>query len=277
MRENFEIRALEHIDIDRAFAKAKKILAKETIRLDGFIGETGYFEDEVKADKGYVAEMEKKFEKINSPEQEELNKLATIFEAVIHEHAELSNWFGPDAFTIKTSRFDDIKNGVDTVVEFEETETTPEYLALAIDVTFSAETTEKFERIKKEIKNGELTEVKYFRSEHTEPKKLKKIPRVVIGAEAKTVKELGDLWLEGENKALGKHWIQFQILDEIIAQLKGFGDYARLIGKEEEARIYDRELNLAKKIYKQKFSEVKDSLDRDSVFYSLDSHARNFS
>jgi hypothetical protein len=270
-KDSFEKNLNEQMDINRAYSKAVNFLNKYRVKLDGFIGEAGYFEDEVKADKKYVEEMKEKFDRLNSPEQKELNKLAVIFEAIVIDQSEMSEWFGPDGFSVPTSEFDDFKNGADGVIEFEEN-----YLALGIDVTFSVEMEDKFRRIKKEIEAGKLTEIKYFVSEHTPPTKLPGIPRVVIGADAKTVKELSDLWLEGDKKKLATHPIQFQILEEIVYQLKSFADYAEEVGQKEAAKKYREELKKVSAIYQHKLSEVKDTGDRDEVSFNIESCARNF-
>jgi hypothetical protein len=66
-----------------------------------------------------------------------------------------------------TSKFDDIVNGVDGVIEFldNEEESSQEHIALSFDVVFSSDeqrVIHKLNRTKKEIENGKLTEVKYF-------------------------------------------------------------------------------------------------------------------
>lgn len=269
MAFNPESQMFENLDIDQAYRNAERMIEHASIKLDDFRGKEGYTDSQVEKDKEEIAESEEEFKKKTSPEQNQVQKLATVFEAIIHQHAELSNWFGPDAFTVKTSRFDDVKNGVDTVVEFPESEVAPTYLALAIDVTFSADTEKKFERIKQEIDLGKPTHVEYFVSEHTPHRRLERIPRVVIGAEAGTVKKLSELWLEGDKRALGNHPIQFQILEEIDSQLKAFERYAERTGKAEVAKIYGRERKLVEKILSQKSRELKDDGDRDSVFYAI--------
>ncbi len=77
----------------------------------------------------------------------------------------------------------------------------------------------KFNCIKKEIEEGKLARIKYFVSEHMNIRgELKKVPRLVIGADRETVKELGELWINRDNKALEKHPIQFTLLKEILLQ-----------------------------------------------------------
>lgn len=273
--EKFESKKLEEkLTLEQINKKAEEILQEDTINPDDFIDLYG--KDNIREDKEYVRKMENTF-KVDSPEQLEINKLATIFEAIIYEHTELSNWFGPDAFTIKSSRYDDIKNGVDSIVEFRESDYAASYLALAIDVTFSADVEKKFERIKKEIEEGELSKIKYFVSEHMNVRgELAKIPRVVIGAESKTVKNLAELWIEEKNKDLGIHPIQFQVLEEAITQLETFKHYAEKVNRPEIAGVYHKTLNLVKKIYEEKLTEIHDAGERDKVFYAIEEKMARF-
>ena len=98
---------------------------------------------------------------------------------------------------------------------------------------------QKIERIKKEILGGKLTTIKYFYSEDSNIRgQLMKVPRVLIGADIATVKELAALWLKTKKpkdnlearqglQALASHRIQFQILEEIKAQLEYFIEFAQ--------------------------------------------------
>src|SRR3989344_6211954 len=115
--KNFESKIFEKIEITGIYEKATKEIEIDRINPDDFID---LYDTE--KDKKYVAEMEQKFAKNSSPDKQESLKLATIFEAIVHQHAELSDWLGPNASTIKTSKYDDIKNGVDSIVEIKEGE-----------------------------------------------------------------------------------------------------------------------------------------------------------
>ncbi|MBI5732466.1 hypothetical protein HY967_00705 [Candidatus Jorgensenbacteria bacterium] len=266
--KNPEDEILENITVDQAYQAAKRTLEKEAIQPGQFIDL--YNKDSIESDETHVKKMEIVFAKTGGPEQEKVQKLATIFEATIHEHAEQSEWFGPDAFTIKTSRYDDIQNGVDSIAEFRENEMSASYLGLAIDVTMSAEMGKKFERIRQEIERGELAKIKYFHSEHMNIRgELTKVPRVVIGATAQTIKQLAELSLEKNMKALANHPIQFQILEEMMAQLEAFKKYAEGVNKSELASIYEKTHALVKKIYKEKKETVRDNGERDNALDSI--------
>ncbi|MBU1160582.1 MAG: hypothetical protein ABII99_01275 [Patescibacteria group bacterium] len=270
-QENFNSnhnKIIEQIFIDQSYKKANLTLTNDIIDPDNF--KNTYSSDEIEEDKKYVQEKEKLFIQQENPEKFNAKKIAVILEGILHEHSELSEWLGHNVFTIKTSRFDDIKNGIDMVAEFVEDEQSASHLGLAIDATFSSEIGKKFERIKQEIKQGKLAQIKYFQSDHTGvQKKLSKIPRIIIGADVKTIKELGKLWLNNKNKELGTHPIQFQILEEILIQLKAFEKYAQKYNQKEIAEIYQTTYKKIKEIYQNKQQSLNDDEVRDSMFYNI--------
>jgi hypothetical protein len=269
---------LEKADIDAAFKKAEKVLS-DPINPEDF--RDIYGDKNVDSDIQYVEKAEeffrKKFDQDSDVEQQ-MHKLGKIFEAIIFQHAELSNWFGENATTIETSRFDDIKNGVDTLVEFEEGNSSS-HLALAIDVTSSSSTRKKFERIESEINEGHLAEIKYFVSEHMGTLRGHKanVPRVVIGADRKTVCNVINTWIEGDNKALAEHPIQIKILSEIKIQLSAFQEYCQNTGKDELADIYQKGLAIIEGIIAQKniTEENMQDLDLDDVYRGIKAYATN--
>ena len=273
--EKINNRLLEDITIDKMHENAKKILKGDIIALANFADLYG--ECNIKKDEGYVKKMEKKFTETDFPEQIKFNKLATIFEAILHNQAELSEWLGSNVHTINTSRYDDIKNGIDTIAEFIEKKQSASHLGLAIDATFSADINKKIQRIKNEIKNGQLTRVKYFQSDAINFRgELSKIPKVIIGVDMNTIQELGELWLKRKNKELGKHPIQFQILDQMLMQLETFENYAKRNNRSEIAEIYKKTHGIVLKIYEKKESSINDSGVRDSMFKKIKKAMDNF-
>lgn len=272
---NFESELMENIVTDQLYERAAADLRREEIKIEQFVDLYGA--DNVARDQAYVRKMEEQFAAGADPEQARFQKLATIFEGVFHNHAEISNWLGENAFTIRPSRFDDIRNGVDSIVEFRETETAASYLGLAIDVTTAENLSGKFDRIKKEIENGELGRIKYFVSEHTGVRgELSNLPKVVIGADRQTVKALGEMHAEKNNQALGSHFIQFQVLEEISLQLKAFEEYARRVGRSDLADVYRKTCETIKKISIEKRKVLKDGGERDAVFAAIEAQLANF-
>jgi hypothetical protein len=138
-----------------------------------------------------VERLEGKFEKNGAPD-----KFGKLFEAIIDNQIEDNDLMGPNASVIIPSRFDDIANGIDSIVEFKQRQTTS-HLALAIDVTKSKESlSKKFERIRNSIKTGDLSRARYFRSKSGGFRgELSNIPRVVVGAAHPAVEDISSLML----------------------------------------------------------------------------------
>ena len=272
MDRNFD-RISESAGIDAAFRRAKEEMEPEQLNLEDFRGSEDYTDKEIEKDSAYIQKSEDFFERNDTkePEKLEARKLGLVFEWIMHRQAELGNWLGPNAVTIKTSKFDDFKNGVDDVVEFQGGESETSHLALAIDTTIGGDSVSKLRRIKEEIDAGQLGEIKYFYSEHTNFKgRLTNVPRVVIGVDGTTIGELTNLWMSGDKKALNTHKIQFQILKEIILQAETFRDYALRIGKDGVAGVYGNLAVQTRKIYEEKAQETGVKTDDfDSAYNAL--------
>ncbi len=258
----------------KAYQKAQELLARDEILLDDFVDLYG--EENVSRDRKYVADREEGF-KVGSNDQEaEHLQLAVIFEAILHEHGEQSNWFGSTATTVKASRFDDIAHGVDEIVEFTEDDSIS-FLALAVDATYSQFTDKKLSRIKDEIDRGELTKIKYAVAEQNNFRgELTKVPRVIVGVSAETIYELAELWLSNRNKDLAEHPVQFQIVEEIIEQCEVFGKYAQNIGKPEIAQKYERTRAIVQAVMDEKKKGLHDTGKRDDVSVALTMGMRDF-
>jgi len=220
----------ERLDIEKAYKRASKALDADRIDPEAL---EGCDEQTVARDMQYVRDRQAQFKLETRPEALEDEKVATMFEAIIHEQVDLSDWLGPNAETITASYFDDIANGVDTIVRFQSEEEADTHMGLAIDVTFSTDIRDKLNRILNDIEQGKLAEVKYFGSPKPEsPDEYVysgglKVPRVVIGIEKRTVEKLAGLWLDKKKKELGDHMVQRVIAKEILDQLELFEKYAR--------------------------------------------------
>jgi len=263
MKNQFENQIDKEMLLDEAFEKATK--KEDPIEMKDF---SAVYKD-VEGDLAYVETMEAKFrdsQKVESETDAMFRKMAKVFEVIISEQIELSNWLDESALTSQASKYDDIKNGVDTIVEFDE-ENGPSHLALAIDVASGHELNRKFERIKKEISNGVLTEIKYF-----PPEGIKHIPRVVIGANRNTISDLIDKWVSKDSKdieearearkGLEGHIMQVIIIEEIISQLEAFIEFAESIGRPEIVKIYQKTLSILNKIKAGK------NISEDTLFES---------
>lgn len=274
MKRSIEYNALFRQEaFDQAYMWAVELLAKETIDMGKFYDR--YSRKEVEKDRQEAERLILKYAQKRSPEEEQAKRFATIFEATIHEQVELSDWLGPDVRTIKVTSYDDLKNKVDTIAEIVHEKTETSHLALAIDVTFSPAIEKKFSSILDGIKSGRCATIKYFLSEDTEsgemdvPSSLTNVPRVVIGAEIRVVRELANLRMDGKKKELGKHAVQWTVLDELKMQCVVFGRYARTQGKTEIAAKYDALATVIEGIRKEKEKKITPEFREDSVFSAM--------
>lgn len=265
-----QFRSIENADTNKAYLRAQDVLEK-AINPEDFEG----VYDDIEKDVAYVERMEKEFDEQSKREPVELErtkKIATILEGIILEAGELYNWFGENASTIVPSRYDDIKNGVDCIVEFEEGENEATHLALAIDVISGPEVERKINRIKKDIEENHLSEIKYFSSDFLGVKERKtNIPKVVIGADKKHVADVMELWLNNKKKELSEHHLQIQILKEISMQLQAFADYANSIGATALGDIYKSTLVIVRRILRGKIinPEDRELIEEDEVYQAL--------
>ena len=269
--------------LDRAHERAQKILGENVIDQRSFGGL--YPQAEIDRDLATVRRFENKFQEESTLQEREDKKLATIFEAIFHDGLTRGRWLGEDVNAIKPSRFDDIVNKVDSIVEFqkgvavEREDKSASYLALAMDVTFGSHVEEKLRRIKNvEIGEGKLTQIKYFESRYLGGQlELSGVPRVVVGADRETVKGLVEVWLSGDEKALEAHPLRAMVLEEIRMQLEAFEAYARSQKHDAEAAVYHEASMLVRDIMQTKRAQGDTSSFRhDRVFNGIFHYLKNF-
>ena len=229
------------IDIKPAYERARKINDRESIDPRKF---EHYDKSMILRDMELVQRREADFRMQSSRESEENKKVAMILEAVFHEQIGKSDWIGPNVSAIKSSRYDDIFNKVDSIARVKREGEGDTHLGLAIDVTFSSHITDKLDDIKDDVRNGKLSDIKYFASPNTEnPKEYTymgslKVPRVVIGIEKKAVLDLMKQWMENDAKGLAQNPVQHVIAGEIVDQLAFFERYARSRNQPAVAAVY---------------------------------------
>ncbi len=259
----------EHPVILEMHPRAQELFNNDEIKPKNFIDLYG--QEGVGADLKETKELKERFEERRTPEEKKSKRVSEVLEAIIYLHTELSNWLGPNAETIRTSEYDDIKNGVDLIAEFN-TEDSTRHLALGVDVTFSTFYLEtKINRIKNEIEADELAQVKYFES-HGFKGSLRQLPRVVIGVEADKVIELAGLWMRNKNAELGRHPAKNIILVEIVEQLKIFRDYAEKLGKTNALKSYDQTIRTLQPLLdtvKKMSQKDRELVSEDRVYDSI--------
>ena len=276
----------ERAERDDVLARAQRKLEEITVRQkdkeidpNQFRGLGDDYSDSiVDNDLDDLEELEKEFAEIAKLRTGEAEVIGKIFEQIVLE--QFGKWIADNVSVRKASRFDDCKNGVDAIAEIKEPSET-NYLALALDATHGNSVTNKLTRIKEQIEKGKMSEVKYYQSlDGSFRGKLKRIPRVVIGADRNKVMELAALWVEGKEDELSNHPVQFQVLEEIILQLETYANYAQSLGKAKVAENYRKQLAIFKKYQeeKMKIKETPENYHRsgDRSFMAIQDTIKNF-
>lgn len=292
---------------EKAFELLKDKYKKAAINMAKFDKIAGYGEARVKRDKERVEKKKKEIGELGTGP----TRKAQLLEALLTEQIELSNWFGENTYTIVPAEFDDLFHGVDLALEIEDDEGV-KHLALGVDVTSSPiAIRKKLKIIKDHIANGTLTAMEYFHSEDHNPDfygTMSNIPQVVIGADGKTIKELGELWMsaygltkfrkdsrqpplspeseEHQKKSakeakqkLADHRVQTLMLEEIKMQLIVFYRFAKEKNQDEVADKFLSTLGLIDSVLSSKETPSRDDVfqnQEDFVFQSLSETLNDF-
>lgn len=251
--------------------RARETLAECDVDLKQFKGV--YSDDVIQRDMAEVTRLESVFE------QSPIKKYGDIFEAIVFEHGEQSNWFGESSQVVKTSRYDDYINKIDLIVESRDESGMFSQLALGVDVTFgSQDLSKKFNAIRDGIDQGRLGSVKYFLADRPNGQQfagpLNNIPHIVAGIEVDRVTELGRLWVDPKKKKeLAVHPIQMTILEEAALQLEAFAAYAGRSEASENTKalvpILNQKLQEIKNLIREKRATGITGIKDDKVFEEI--------
>lgn len=224
-----------------------------------------YTTDDVFADLQHLESKKRQYSSTNDEVLENKKLAAEVFEDLVIEESMESGWLGKDAYVIPTSHYDDVVNKVDAVAEIHNQEQGSHELGLAMDVTFSKEENEierKLNTIKNNISEGRAPAmVKYYKNQKGEKRKVF-IPKVIVGANADTLRELVDLMDKKSSSSeitskkakhdLNFHPFQTKMLYEILEQTKAFGEFARNCRNEKSANSYYKAQKIIESIIKSK-------------------------
>jgi len=258
------------------YERAVKILNIDTIDMDEF--KHLYH---VEKDKETIQRIEEKIQAKNIKEEEINAKIATIWEAILHELIEQDCYLGDNITTKRTCKYDDFVNGIDDILEIESEgqHRTADHLAVVIDATFSQNIDKKINRIEKEINNGELGKLKYFESDFLEFKGEKTgIPKFILGIDRQNLESVTALWYENRGNLLAKHPLQIIILEEIIKQAEYFRDYAKKVNQPAVVEKYEKLYQIFVQIKKDREDELAETsskednktiINRDGVYGAI--------
>ena len=173
-----------------------------------------YDQNDLKNDERWVEEQQRR------EHETKATKRGKILEYAIFKNAESADWFGPEAYTVQTTEYDDRHNHIDFVVEWE---TDEKIERLGIDAT-TAESAEVIEKkrniISQEIAEGRFGTVKYFESEiDGSVGPIEQIPRLILAVDRDGVKRLAKDLVHKKPLELADNPEQLLLLEQIQTQM----------------------------------------------------------
>jgi hypothetical protein len=126
-----------------------------------------------------------------------MKKVATIVERAIIYAVTTVGWYGEGISIEQTSQFDDVKRGVDGVLQIRREGDQDTFLALGIDATYrgllSKEYRNKFSNLLESIWKNQKTRIKYFKNHQGQLMEEFAAPKIVLYFDNKDVKNLVNL------------------------------------------------------------------------------------
>ena len=154
----------------------------------------------------------------------ETRQLAEVAEYNVLRGLNVHQWL-PACRGRKTSEYDDIYNGIDIVLEYND-KNMSNHLGLAVDITYSQNLSEKFDRVKREIDAFDGTDnrmgvVKYFQSPSSGFRgELSGLPRVVTALDTGVLQDLA------KSSSAETHISRHIVVAEMLKQLTVYDTYA---------------------------------------------------
>lgn len=197
-------------------------------------------EQEVHEDLAYLAYLKEKFEQ-NTQEKtqdqervERAKKLATITERGLAEGVTKHKWYGENVIISPASEFDDVRHGVDDILEIKNEDEESSFMGLGIDVTFrgleSEQFKQKFFKLLQSIRDGYKTKVKYGRNYKGQPLREFAIPKMVLYFNIGDVKDMADIikFADDESKkdVFQNSAQKFNVIRQIINSCKKLSMFA---------------------------------------------------
>ncbi len=136
---------------------------------------------------------------------ERAKKVATLTERALAEGVSKLAWYGDNISIEPASEFDDIKRGVDDILEIRKEDEESSFMGLGIDVTFrglySEQFKQKFFTLLQSIRDGYKTKVKYFKNHKGEVMKEFAIPKIVLYFNVDDVRDMVEILKHADNPA----------------------------------------------------------------------------
>ncbi len=163
---------------------------------------------------------------------EKSKKIATIIERSVTYGANMG-WYGNSVTIEPTSQFDDVKRGVDEVLEIRK-EGESSFLALGIDVTYRGLLSEQYKQklfgILRGISKGHKTKIKYFKNHKGEKMKEFAVPKTILYFNINDVKDFATMIKHIDEPGIMESFKntpqKFAIMNQMIIQCEKLAAFA---------------------------------------------------
>ena len=247
---------------------------KITITLDKERPDPNDFHESVDSEKisndiRKVAELEKRWETLNSEEQIEAKRMSDIAEYIIYKN--LGTWINYKANPLLASKPDDYLRGIDLIIESEDDPNDKNqdirHLGLGIDIALvsekNADIESKKKKMERNLEQGKLTEARYVTGASFEGS-LYDLPYTILSISSKHINDLVSSVLQKTStEKEKKHIIKYIVAYQILLQL---GTYYKV----SSARKFDTtayQYALANNFAHDIFQELIDELQTDTELW----------
>lgn len=177
---------------------------------------------------------------------EKTKKIATIAERAIAYGVSELGWCGDGVSIDATSNFDDVKRGVDEVMQIKSEGMETSSLGLGIDVTYRGLLSEsykgKFMKLLNSINNGYSTQIKYFKNHAGEMMEEFSVPKIVLYVNFEEVKDLIRMINNSDNSEVMNEFKKspqrFSVINQVIVMCEELGAFAKDCGNDVSDQYY---------------------------------------
>lgn len=213
-------------------------------------------EAEVRKDLAKLAEIESAFGD-ESQEKSKSKKIASMTEIGLEYGVTDLNWYGDKVKVLRSSKFDDVRRGVDDVLEIlkenpegidvsyggvneklKESAEGSSFLGLGIDVTYRGLYSEQYKNkvfnLLKSIRDGYKTKVKYFKDHAGNMTKEFAVPKAILYFDFGEVKKMAYMLKNIDDESVKQNFknspMKFDVMNQIIVQCDIMARFARKHG-----------------------------------------------
>jgi hypothetical protein len=205
----------------------------------------GYTKQEIEKNIQEIKERENLFavKDLGSEKVQEVKKskkIATMAEIALEYGVSDLGWYGENVKIRPTSKFDDIKRGVDDLLEIKKKTLETSFMGLAIDVTYrglhSEQYKQKFFTLLKSISSGYKTNVKYHTNDNGVMMKEFAVPKIILYFNFSDVKSLihmlKNIDIPEIKEQLKNHPQKYAVMNQIITQSKKLIGFSKDFGND---------------------------------------------